>query len=151
MNTLSPKEVMIALVMGLVWGLACMYFAKKKGRDPKGWFILGLLFSIFAFAALMLIPSEKSMQLAAEAKALQTKKEEELQLKQSFKPLTTTLENRKWFYLDTQNTQNGPIDLKALKVAKAQGSINSKTYLWSEGMLDWKILEELSYLKTELE
>ncbi len=153
MTQLTPRDFLIALVMGLIWGTACMFFAKKKGRDPRGWFILGLLFSFFAFVALLLVPSQKAMQLAADAKAVKEKEleAEQLKLQEISNPMATTLEKREWYYLNNDHTQVGPIDLDALKKEKSGGKIHTKTYLWSEGMLDWKVLEELNYLKTELE
>ena len=153
MAQFTPRDFLIALGMGLIWGTACMFFAKKKGRDPKGWFILGLLFSFFAFLVLILVPSQKAMALAAEAKALKEKEEaEQLELLEStVNPKATTLEKRSWYYLDKSNSRIGPIDLDSLKKEKSEGNIHTQTYLWSEGMLDWKILDELNYLKTELE
>lgn len=153
MDQFTPTHFLISIAMGIVWGFACMVLAKEKGRNPRGWFILGLLFSFFALLTLVLIPSQKAMQLAAEAKATEEKErlKKEEELKEALKPVKNTLETRQWWYLDENHNQVGPIDLEALKKEKSEGNIHTKTYLWSEGMLDWMILNDLSYLKTELE
>ncbi|MCH9632266.1 MAG: hypothetical protein S4CHLAM6_05970 [Chlamydiae bacterium] len=153
MAQFTPMQYLIALISGLIWGTICLLVAKIKGRDPRGWFFLGLLFSFFALIALLFIPSQKAMLLAAEAKAIKEKEEaEQLELQEApTNPKATTLEKRSWYYLDKANSQVGPIDLDSLKKEKSEGNIHTKTYLWSEGMMDWKILDELNYLKTELE
>lgn len=149
----SKEFLMLVFVFNIIWGVACMYFAKKRGRtDPTSWFLLGFLFAIFAFAVLMLLPSKpQEMQLAAETKAV-TAQTKEAQTQRLEPPvLTTTLEKRDWFYLDQNHKQQGPIDLNTLKLNRSSGLITDKTLMWSEGMLDWKQLEDLSYLQTELE
>ena len=116
---------------------------------PRKWFFLGLLFGIFAFALLRLLPSKRQMQLAAETAQAQPAENQNTETNPPL--LTTTLEKRDWFYLDQDDKQQGPIDLDQLKAHKKEGVINEETLMWSEGMLDWKKLEKLSYLKTELE
>lgn len=150
MAPLTPKEFLVAMMMGVIWGLACMYLAKQKGRDPRAWFLLGLFFSIFALAILFLVPSQKKMQAVALAKAEAALKDKEILEKTSFTPLKTTLSLRKWYYLDANHDQHGPVNFDELKEQKLKGNISNSTYLWSEGMLEWQILDNLSYLKTEL-
>lgn len=147
---LTPKQMVLGMVMSLIWGFVCMSVAKKRGRDPRAWYALGLFFSIFALAFLLLVPSKKMMDAAENAKKLedQNLKAKEEKLKIAY---NSTLENRKWYYLDTDHKQIGPVDFKTIKDGKLSGLIKSSTYLWSEGMLDWKKFDHLSYLRTELE
>jgi len=49
----------------LVSGLACMIIAKKRGKDPAMWFAAGIVFNVFALAA-----------IAFGAKAIQKKRME---------------------------------------------------------------------------
>jgi hypothetical protein len=45
----------MAIVVAIWIGVAilCAVLASKKGRDPTGWFLLGLFFSIFALLPLL--------------------------------------------------------------------------------------------------
>lgn len=149
MTPLTPKEFLIAMIMGIIWGFVCMLVAKKKGRDPRSWFLLGLFFSLFAFLILLLVPSSKAMEAVALAKADVV--QQERVKNEALQPFMSTLSKRVWFYLDQKHSQVGPVDFEELKKKRSNGDISSKTYLWSEGMQDWKTLDNLSYLKTELE
>lgn len=148
MTFTSPKDYLIAIFVGIFWGFVCMHFAKKRGRDPKGWFIIGLLFSLFGLAFLLLLPAEPVKNEETIKPALNETLAAPLALINS---KLSTLAHRKWYYLDSLHNRVGPVDLDTLKKEKSEGIISSKTYLWTEGMLDWKKLNELSYLRTELD
>lgn len=152
MPPLSKEHLFLAFIVNAIIGAACVHFSKKKGRyDPTGWFLLGFLFGVFALAVLLLLPTKEQMQLATEAEAAKAKARDNPSLALPPPVLTTTLEKRDWFYLDEKHAQQGPIDLTLLKEHCKSGQITDSTLMWSEGMLDWKQLKELSYLQTELE
>jgi RNA polymerase subunit RPABC4/transcription elongation factor Spt4 len=51
----------VALI-ALIWfgsAVLCSMAAKSRGRDPVGWFILGLIFGVFALAAVLLMQSNR--------------------------------------------------------------------------------------------
>lgn len=37
------------LLLGLVFSFVCLYVARKRGRNPATWFIMGLLLGPFAY------------------------------------------------------------------------------------------------------
>ena len=45
------------LICWIVFGIACCYIAKNKGRNPKTWAILGFFGGIFALIAILILPS----------------------------------------------------------------------------------------------
>ena len=45
--------LVVALVQGVVFGFACRYLAREKGKDPQAWFWYGLLFGFIALLVLM--------------------------------------------------------------------------------------------------
>jgi len=63
-----------AIVVLLIWlGLAaiCTNSARKRGRSPALWGVLGLLIGLFALIALYLLPPVKSEASAQEVAALE--------------------------------------------------------------------------------
>jgi cytochrome bd-type quinol oxidase subunit 2 len=49
-------QVIITLIVWAAMGFVCMEIAKKKGRNPSFWFVIGMLFSIFAVLAVAFLP-----------------------------------------------------------------------------------------------
>ena len=47
------------LVMNLLFAILCAWVATERGRDPFGWFLLGLLLGIIAFVPLAMVPSRE--------------------------------------------------------------------------------------------
>lgn len=56
-----------------------------------------------------------------------------------------------WYYLDSSHTQQGPFELPDL-ISKWRGNgISENSYVWGEGMGEWKKLSELPELIQEIE
>ncbi len=137
--------------MGIFWGYISASMAKKKGRGSKAWFFLGFLFNIFAFAILLFLPNQELLKAPSEVGAIGVNEPQQLSAPTMTKdPTLTTLSHRSWYYLDDQHNQVGPVDFTTLKGLKKEGKISLSTFLWSEGMTDWKHFNDLSYLKTEI-
>ena len=49
----------IVIVVWLALGGVCSYYAKERGRNPIGWFIIGLVFGLLGLITLFLIPNRK--------------------------------------------------------------------------------------------
>lgn len=45
----------LLVIVWLLFGFACSWVAKSKGRDPGGWLILGFIFGIFALVVVVLL------------------------------------------------------------------------------------------------
>jgi uncharacterized RDD family membrane protein YckC len=54
-----------------------------------------------------------------------------------------------WYYLDNAGTQRGPITDADFAPMTQQGVINASTYLWCEGMSEWKMYGELTGAATQ--
>jgi hypothetical protein len=50
-------EIGVFFFWGLVWALICCVIAGTRGRSVLGWWVLGLLFSVFALILLMCLPN----------------------------------------------------------------------------------------------
>ena len=47
------------LVMNLLFAILCAWVAAERGREPFGWFLLGLLLGIIAFIPLAMVPAQE--------------------------------------------------------------------------------------------
>ncbi|NGX54486.1 MAG: hypothetical protein KR126chlam2_00097 [Chlamydiae bacterium] len=123
-------QLLNLLLFWLFFGILSSHLAKKKGRNPRIWFFIGLLFGAFGVALLYLLPLFE--KLKAKKAVVQPK------------PLPPQSQRREfWYYLDTTHKQQGPVDFDHLtKVWKSQ-KIADHSYLWTDGMGDWKKLSEL--------
>jgi HIV Tat-specific factor 1 len=56
--------------------------------------------------------------------------------------------NIDWYYIDTMKQQpNGPISIRDIDVLMRTNAINSNTYVWKDGMSEWRKIYELEELK----
>lgn len=54
----------VVLIFWIVCAVACALVASSKGRSSVGWFILGLLFSVFALVIVACLSSVKKLLTA---------------------------------------------------------------------------------------
>jgi hypothetical protein len=52
--------IVVSVALWIVCGGTCAVIAAGKGRNPAGWFLLGLLFSLFALVAVCALPNIKT-------------------------------------------------------------------------------------------
>jgi hypothetical protein len=53
--TFKGKVLIMAILIWILFIVGCAIMAKQKNRDVSNWTILGLLFGIFAFIAILVI------------------------------------------------------------------------------------------------
>jgi hypothetical protein len=130
----------------LLFGGASSYFAKQRGRDPFAWFLIGMLLGILGLLLLFLLPPLSKGALP-----------EEVPQREEIEPSLVPQERedssyrlKDWYYLDDQRNQVGPNTFNQLRKAAGQGKIHPDTYVWTEGMDGWKIVEELPIVKEAL-
>lgn len=51
---------LLGLIQMAIIGVACGYIAKTKGRSEKVWFVLGLIFGIFALTIILILSIDKA-------------------------------------------------------------------------------------------
>jgi GYF domain 2 len=115
----------ILFCLWVIQGAIASYYAKRKGRNPYLWFAIGCFFGIFGIIAVFFLkaPSKKTLPSAEEP---------------PLAPSLKSLPRRSWYYLDENTQQIGPITTTALEEAWEEGKILLTTYVWHEGMEDWK-------------
>jgi hypothetical protein len=136
----------------LLCGWLAAYIAAKKGRSAIIWFLLGFFFNIFALLVLIFLPPAKKPFVRNQAPR-EDQKFDGTTI--DVKPLATdpnaeeglpaTPESQEWYYLDPQHQQIGPISFQSVKDLYQTGVISSVTYLWCEGMREWRKLTDLNF------
>lgn len=139
-------QLFLSIIVWLTIGTATAYFANQRGRDPWIWFMVGMLLGLIGLLILFLLPSSN------EENSESTEKTDEKGLLLSEQPSPIEQkENKSWYYYDQAQEQRGPISLENLKILLAAKEIRDDTYLWCEGMTEWKQLISLPELYNKLQ
>ena len=135
-------EILVVVISWLLFGGVSSYFASQRGRDPFVWFLIGMLLGILGLLLLFLLPpvtsTENEMPLEEEAPVTQIEEPRDHRMKE-------------WFYLDQERNQVGPCSFSQLRKSWDEGKLTIATLVWSEGMEEWRKVEELPHLKQALE
>lgn len=135
--TPTPVTIFIAVITAFL----SAYLAKKRGRNPIIWFLIGLTFGLLGLFSIFFFPSlKKGEKKGSVAPSKKAPYEEE-----ALAPLPPTIvgpSDKFWYYLDPLNAQQGPMSFDALTRAFGQGKITGTTYVWHEDLSDWKPLQE---------
>jgi Na+/melibiose symporter-like transporter len=55
----GTAALITVIVMNLLFAILCSWVATERGRDPVGWFVLGLFLGIIAFIPLAMVPTQE--------------------------------------------------------------------------------------------
>lgn len=147
-------SVFISICIWIFVGATTGYVASKRGRDPYLWFFLGILFGVFSLLLLMILPSHgEGVKREAESEGeIDDNSGETVSLvitpasqltKESFFLVD-------WFYLDKEGRQQGPLAGDVLKTLWQEEKIIAATFVWSNGMPQWKRIAEIEGLSDSL-
>lgn len=125
----------LAIICWIVMGGLCAYWAKQRGRTPLLWFFAGLFLGIIGVLLLFILPIRKEFMRPQEKK-------------QTVLPPGPLDEDSEktfvlWYFMDEQESQQGPMSEKAFLEAKQKGQIQPLSYVWNTSMEGWKRLEEV--------
>lgn len=118
----------LTFIMMLAFGAFTGYLAKRQGKNPYLWFILGILFGIFGIFFLFFQPS------SAKKQAKSSDQPTTIDIAPTINPIH---KEKFWYYLDPQNQQFGPMSFDALKRAWNEGKVTRETYVWNESLEQW--------------
>lgn len=136
---LSISQLIPLILFWLVCGLLSYRLAKRRGRQPIVWFLIGFFMSIFGVIALLLLPrARRRVEVPTQPLRAVFPKRSESWLKM-------------WYLLDQAHTQDGPYEFPDLIKKWKESGINEKSYVWGEGMKEWKRFSELPELVREIE
>jgi hypothetical protein len=141
-------HLILSFIIWILIGIACAYFAYQKGRDPYIWFAIGIFLGIFGLLLLIILPAKSEEQDSA-SKAHATSSIIIDALPEAGRPHHDFLV-KDWFYIDQTRQQTGPISFDQLKALWISRKITPSTFAWSEGMPEWKKIQELPELLKQL-
>jgi hypothetical protein len=146
----------LTILMCIAIAGACSYYAKKQGRNPYVWFLIGLIFGIFGLFLLFLIPMvkyylQKRLLKRKQAAPQPSSQEKTITIDSAISTMDIHTEGhyleKLWYYLDKENNQFGPMSYTAFKQAWKEGKIHSSTYVWNDALSTWKRFDELFSLQ----
>lgn len=154
-ETDHSSNLLISFIFLLVIASFTAYYANNKGRNPFIWFALGALLGIFAPLILLFLPNLNEEQGMGSGEPTMSVSRPDASLEHDdVPPPTPTLEelrlrkeeDKLWYYLDQNHQQMGPVSIVALRELWNTGRLELISYVWSEGMDDWKKVEVLPEL-----
>ncbi len=138
MNTTDLLGFIVALLIGALTA----YLAKGRGRNPPIWFFIGTAFGIFGLIGLFLFPIVRAGEKTDTGSNEEMGERGTSQISKD----STSKDNRslilppaeQWFYLDSMHKQHGPHSFSELESLWRQHTIGPESYVWHEGMNEWK-------------
>lgn len=133
---MTIMQLICLYTVWVLFGLLSAYIAKKKGRRAPVWFFLGMSLGILSVLLLIVLPAIQPPPLAPS----------------SAPPLFIPPSGewaKLWYYLDEAKTQQGPLEFAELIKNWREKKVTEGTYIWGEGMGEWKRLAELPHLLKE--
>lgn len=157
---IDEKWILGAFSLSIIFAFLNLLLARRNGRNPVLWGLMGLFFNIFSLIALFILGvSEEKKYLTDEkwrkrreraSKGIALNVEENLQESEVCEVVLETKKDFLWYYLDAANKRYGPMPIEEL--LKAWGSdLTESSYVWNEEMKDWQRIKNLPDLKNELE
>lgn len=139
-------------------GTATSYLAYQRSRDPYIWFALGMFFGILAMLALVLLPPVKSkeeLEMDQRNKEIIERREKQMEEQEKIESAPNlepqSIETKEWFYLDKERQQRGPFSFYVINELWESANLNAHTLVWTEGMPEWKKIQEIPELNDILE
>ncbi len=136
--------IFVAIILNILIAFATSRLAERRGRSPANWFLYGVLFGLFATAALFVLSP-----LTAQEKPSRTRKIAERTPPAIDSPVETFAE-KEWFYINQEQEQLGPVAFSALQTAWETGHLQPSDYVWTEGMEEWQQVESILDMQSAL-
>lgn len=148
----------LTMILWVLMGTATAYLANQRGRDPYIWFAIGMFLGILAMLLVVILPPAKSEEESEadqrnkeiiERRERQVEEQEKIESAPDLEP--QSIETKEWFYLDKERKQQGPFSFYVINELWEGGTLNTHTLVWTEGMPEWKKIQEIPDLNEILE
>lgn len=161
----TTSDILYLLIMCLAIAGFVAYQAHLRGKNPKLWFLLGLVFGLLAPIFLLYFTSTPTSPTVSFNK--DERSEEGLSSKKAMMPDSLFQENlaifphseeiakqieedKLWYYLDQHRQQIGPVSFIALHELWNRGQLELTSLVWTKGMQQWQKIDDLPDLKKML-
>lgn len=139
--------MILSITLWVLIGIATAYVAFKRGRDPFAWFAIGILFGLLGLLLLMILaPVTPETEEEKNANPLQSIPVDS--------PEVIALQHyhliNEWFCVDKARQQQGPMRFDVLKDLWGDNGIDAASFVWCEGMAEWKRISDLPELYSAL-
>lgn len=143
-DKLGIMQLLNILLFWVFFGLLCSYLAKRRGKNPFLWFFLGLFLGIFAVALIIVLPliENKFLKKSPASPPPPQAIPSPLPLKETW--------NENWFYLDAARQTQGPLPFSELVALWHNNQLTAHSFLWKEGMENWKKISDMNDLYEDL-
>ncbi len=133
---MSILQLFNLILFWIFFGCIASYFAQKRGRHPILWFVLGLVLGVVGILLLFVLPKKERKSRVVPPPRLD-RSEQWLKL---------------WYYVDAPTReQKGPMEFTELAQNWKEKQLSKESYIWGEGMGEWKKLNELPEVVKDLE
>ncbi|MDR2539789.1 MAG: DUF4339 domain-containing protein [Chlamydiales bacterium] len=123
------------ITISLFWGWITARSARKKGLNPRSWYIAGVLFCALAFIV-VLFQNKKNLKTPDPVH------------KPELIPIHPSQRENLWYYLDETGKQFGPINFQTLANTWEDKKIQEEPYVWNKDLKDWKKFKETIQITT---
>ncbi len=130
----------------LALGFATAYFARERGRDPRIWLLIGLLFGIFGLILVFILPrveAKSADQDEIEIFPMSSTQAEEEEEAAASPFLPRGYKSKTWFYLSPDHQQVGPLSFLQLAEKWELRVLTEDSFVWCEEMDEWHQIGEL--------
>lgn len=147
-------SLFVSITLWLLIGGTTSYVALRRGRDPYAWFAIGILLGLLALLLLMVLPDlakgEKGESDNKNDKDEMNNEIMDVMVTPALEPSQQDVLAKDWFYIDRDYKQQPAVAYNVLKELWDAGKIDTKTFVWSEGMPEWKRIGDLPNLLESL-
>jgi hypothetical protein len=141
---MTIMQLINLFLMALFLGSLNAYIAKRQGRPQLPWFFASFTLGVLGLVLYFIYPSLFSYFEARRPREVPP-------------PLSPQHQSRTeawlkhWYYIDDHREQKGPIEFPDLIQNWKNKQLNDASFVWGEGMKEWKTLSELPEVKKEFE
>lgn len=164
-NILTSMQPTTLFLIYILLGFLTAYMARKKNRNPIGWFFAGMFFGVFGIIVLLILPPLSHKDTHPN---LPDENDFSNNALNSFLENTSLTENlssidkvdistEKWFYLNKEKQAVGPLSFEDLLLflnAKAtqekENEAPQNIWIWKKGMQNWEKVKNVPEINNAL-